>query len=153
MGQSLTQMPKKTDFKICGWEISIMEHKARGSEGLYGRIVFIVEDPESNRDTIQQFEKYGISFEAAIECCAEELEENPGVLAWFISWEYDMGDSGFIAGFSESEAGRSTATQLMEKIRSCDNWVELYDELHHSSRFQKEMKSKILKELEQCPKV
>ena len=105
-----------------------------------------------------QFEKHGINFEAAIECCCGELEENEQILACAIYWSYDelekikmhplddMPDA--ILVFSRSAAGRKIAAQLIEKIRSCDNWEELYDVFHYTNKFYNDVMSGIEDELE-----
>ena len=150
MPPNMLQLPKEADFLICGWQIYIQNHRAVKGYNLFPRIMGIIRSVNSDRQTLTEFEKHGISYEAAIECCAEELEENPGVLVWFISWMYVIRNSKEpTVGFSKSKRGRFIADQLVEKIRNCDGWVELYDELHHSSRFQKEMKKRIIKELKE----
>ena len=155
MTQSLTQLPKDATFRIAGWTIIIRNHEVMYIHGLIGEMMNIIHVGESDRDTLYQFEKHGISFEMAIEYCAKELEENSDVLKLFISRYYDMCDSiSLDVGFSKSDAGRIIAGQFVEKIRSCDNWEELYNELHLTSMFQKEMKNKIKREMEQqCRKV
>ena len=158
MSQSLTQLPKTADIEIQGWHttwtLKIRNNKPDDEEGLFSEIMWIITESDPGNQILNKFEKHGISFEMAIECCAQELEENPKVFEYFIIWEYSMGDSEeLVASFSESVAGRTIAGQFVEKIRSCNNWEELYNEFHRTSKFQQDIKSRILKELEQCRKV
>ena len=158
MPQSLTQLPEMTDMKILGWEIKIRNHNVLGyfDSGLFAIIMGIMDDYDCDRKTLYQLEKHGISYEAAIECCVREIEHISSVFTGFI-WRhcepFKMIDINVeknyekVHDFSESVGGRMIADQIVEKIRSCENWGELYDELHMSSRFQKEMENRIKKEI------
>ena len=170
MPQSLTRLPQEADFKILGWEVIIQDHEMKNWNGIFDIIINIVNDSGSQRDTLYQFEKHGISFEMAIERCVQELEYSVEILARIIAWDSFIKDiaekvekisgskctSGCISlrKFSESVEGRATVDQLVEKIRSCNNWGELYDEMHQDSQFNKDIESRIIMELkEQCRKV
>ena len=149
MPQNLIQMPKDAEFEICGWLIEIRNHAVMLMDGLFGMMMHIIKDEGSDKQTLYQFEKYGVSFEAAIECCAWELENGVDVLARAISDKYrlwralpkNIGHSEH--DFSESAAGRAVADQYIEKIRSCDNWGDLYAELHPTSKFSMDINTKI----------
>ena len=164
MGQSLIQMPKEAKFEIAGWPIRIRRYMATNVDGLSGRIWHIIQDGDSDRQSLYQFEKRGVSFEAAIECCVSEMEHDGNMLTNII-WHGNILKSVFhpsqmlntrskCKDFSESMAGRKIAEQFIEKIRSCDNWGELYDEMQMTSKFNQDMKNRIIYELEQqCRKV
>ena len=152
MPQSLTQLPKTADVDIAGCDIYIRDHKVVTADGLFGAITWIVSDGDSNRETLYQFEKYGINFESAIECCAHELECDVRVLIYAImqyapSLLEDRRE--LLADFLESRAGRAIADMYAEKIRSCSNWGELYDEMDHKSKFQKDVGNKINADVDQ----
>ena len=169
MPQSLTQLPQYVEFEIGACVVKIHDHRVVYLGGLFARIRCVINNEFSHRAMLQQFEKYGVSYEAAIECCAVELEQNAEILAYLIGPEMLVDTQKtlgirpaismkngweLILDFSESEAGRAIAGQYIDKIRSCDDWGELYDELHVSSRFQKEMENRIKKEVkQQCRKV
>ena len=150
MPQSLTQLPEEADIRIARKNVTIQNHKVLERGGLTGRIRLIIEDENSDIQSLYQFEKHGVSYEAAIEYCAQEFEEDAVILANFIVRNLNERRA---LSFSESVAGRKIAEQFIEKIRSCDNWGELYEELHRSSRFHQEIVDKISTELEQCRKV
>ena len=129
-----------------GWSIKMYNHKIADGDTLFGSIIWIIKLDDGNQ-MLNKFEKHGISFETAIERCAKELEENPGVLEFFITWDCGWKKSSqSAASFSESAAGRIIAGQFVEKIRSCGDWVELEDELDMSSRFRKDMYNRIIGE-------
>ena len=163
MPQSLILLPERANIRILGWGIEIREHKVVGWGGLWGRIINIIEDTESHRGTLYQLEKHGLGYEAAIEWCARELEDNAYILAQFIYLNYNtdriremVGENvmNIIHVFSKGVTGRKMADQFTEKIRSCENWQELYDELHPASKFNLDMKNKITVELKrQCLRV
>ena len=109
-----------------------------GFYGLFDKIMCIVQDSHSDVHTLTQFEKYGISFEATIEYCAKEIEYKEARLVRIIYKICSLDETGDITtNISESEiqdlsksvSGRKMAEQLIEKIRSCSNWEELYIEM------------------------
>ena len=159
MPQSLTRLPEEVEFKIGEWHVTVQNHVITEDMGLFGIIMNIVTSSDLDRKALLEFEKRGISFEAAIECCVEEIENNTDILAKVLWWHYDTYkisempcDHRYLNptyDFSKRDAGRKIAVQLVEKIRSCENWGELYDELNLKSQFQKEMEYKIISEVKE----
>ena len=163
MPQSLIHLPESADFVILGCHITIWNHKITSWDGLVGRITDIIRSGNSDRDTLYQFEKHGISFETAIRNCIMELKDDADILGWMIRRHYDIsrinGNTAddtrdIILDFSKSEAGRIMAAHIIEKIKRCNSWQKLYSELHQRSEFSEDMKNKIIGELkQQCRKV
>ena len=162
MPQSLIQMPKTADFKISRWDITIRNHKVVNSDGLFGIMVDIIHKGPVDMEKLAEFEKQGISYEMVIEYCAQEMESNTKILGDLIYWYYclDIWNGKIkeryfdeVTRFSEGVTGRSMAEQLVEKIRSCDDWGELCRELNMTSKFQQGMEKRIKQELKQCRKV
>ena len=170
MPQSLTQLPETADLQIDEWPICIRDHKVLDDDGLFGEIMGIVNSLYVDRNELKQLEEHGISFEAAIECCAGELGGNEKIHGWrllrFINWHpedmeechtsyriMDKYGDALTLNFSNSTAGRRIADEIVEEIRQCENWGELYDKLHMTSRFQKDINNKIRRKMEQCLKV
>ena len=161
MPQSLTQLPETASFEIGGCHVKIDDHKVV-DWFLFVYVWSIINEVDSDLQTLTEFEKHGISFESLIEYCVHELECKEYALTKLI-WHNDLGECSMkdsVAGiwetnhnYSKSVEGRNIAEQLVEKIRSCDDWNELYEEIHWKSKFHKYMKSKIIKELEQCLRV
>ena len=180
MPQSLTQLPETAEFEIGGWCLVIRDHKVVSDGGLWEFINHVVNNIRGQ--SLYQFEKHGISFEAAIEYCAYEYENYAEPLTNLIFWQYNIesyktdiirqyltlrnypfGQYNIesyktdsrgsclqnIDDFSKSNAGRKIAAQYIEKIRSCDNWGDLYDEMRLTSRFNKDVKNRIIQELEE----
>ena len=163
MPQSLTRLPKTADIKMDNWDITIRNHKMVNTVGMFPKIMSIIDDLKFNVQTLYQLEVHGISFEMVIENCVDGLENNVGVLADYIwgdncrnsDWIATIGDSSWdqVLVFSKSVAGRNIAEQFIEKIRSCDDWQQLCEEMRLTSRFSRDMRQKILKEWEQCRRV
>ena len=158
MPQSLIQLPKDADFRILEHRIIIRDYRIQSGNGLFDMILYIVDGFSSDRQTLHQLEEHGISWEMAIEWCAWELEDQEQLVGDLICWSYNIDEIlreedlfKKITVFSRSDAGRALAYQFIEKIRSCDNWGELYDELQLSSKFQKDMKSRMIMGLRQQP--
>ena len=158
MPQNTIQLPKNAEFEIDGYGVTIQNHMVTNYGGLFGPIMYIVTCLDLPKNELVKFEKHGISYEAAIECCVLNLEKDAEVLTDLIYHDYDMKrvskngtDSNWkdLHIFSKSVAGRKIAGQFTEKIRSCDDWGQLYEEMHHTSKFYKDMKNKIKEEMKQ----
>ena len=157
MPQSLTQLPKTVKCEIGRLIVIINDHAVSGDKGFLNIIMVIISDSTSHRDILADFEKYGISFEMVIEACVRDLEDHTMPLAHLIYWHYSSKNTmkvlkdkkryRMILAFSESAAGKVVAEQIIEKIRSCDDWQELRDELHLQSEFQKGMRKKLKKKI------
>ena len=163
MPQDLTQLPAEAEFTIGGWIVKIQDHKCANDSSLFCIIVSNIYNQYFGRQTLRQFEEHGISFETVVENCVVELEGDTNTLTRAISWhsfingtEYSPLETNWnkIRNFSRGVAGRAVADQLVEKIRSCNNWEELYDELHLTSKFNKALVSRVKREMkQQCRKV
>ena len=157
MPQSLTGLPQTADIKINGYVITIRDHKVKYWYGLYYQIMSIVEKSNTNRHTLTQFEKYGISFEAAIEYCVAELEHDTYAFSELILYIYLWKNEGLSKNitdykhkcdvFSASMEGRKIVEQLVEGIRNCNDWGELYDQVNLSTKFHKDIKKRISMEI------
>ena len=154
-------LPESADIKILQGRITVREHmvvKNWYGEGLFGTIMSIARDPDSHREILSKFEDYGISYMAVIDYCTLEIRDDVDTLSNLIfvnharthkikeadaenNWKR-------INYFSASKKGRAIAGQIVEKIKSCDNWGELYAEMHPASEFQKETRRKIKEEME-----
>ena len=159
MSQSMTQLPKDAKFRMGGWNIKIQDHKVEYPYGLFDCIVDIISDYRSDRQTLYQFEEHGISWEMAIEECIRELEEDTKMFGESTYWHNNKGVTGnkYVdldsrIAFSESVAGRKIVRLVVEKIRSCDNWDDLYDEMQLTTKFHKDMRKRINKELKKQDK-
>ena len=141
MPQSLTQLPETAEFEIGGWRIIIRNHKYGYVMGLFGTILNMIVDKNLEKNILCEFEKQGISWEMTVEYCAYELEHDVDVLAYAIRRNVEIQKNSWdeTCDFLKSDVGRKIASQYIEKIRSCDNWRDLYDELNFTSQFQKGM--------------
>ena len=162
MVQSMTQLPKTADVQILGLSVTIRDHKVVNINGLFDRIMCIIQSSNSDRRTLCQLEKHGIGFEAVIEYCAQEIQSDSIKLADIINWQYDSWEDikpdmlfkeSIVLVFSKNGISSSIADQIEEKIRDCDDWGELYDEMHPTSEFIKDIENRIRKNVQQCHKV
>ena len=151
--QEIVQLVKEADFWIGESQITIKNHKVIDFHGLLSTIIGIT--AEHDRNTLSRFEDHGISLEAVIECCVDEVENNPAKLSRIIIWKY--GDIYYndeimnkTLAFMKSDAGIIFAEQLIEKIRDCKNWADMYDLIQKDSKFHKDMKKTIEKVLKSC---
>ena len=144
-------------MKIGGWSIHIDDHEVVGVDGLFGNIMYIIIYKYSSWKTMADFENHGISFEAAVEECVRELE-NKYILAIISNYLCDFREivsdakknlKDMRINFSRSKTAQDIADQFVEKIRSCENWQELYAELHPTSKFNKEMRRRAIMEIKQ----
>ena len=153
MAQNIVDIPESADVQIAGWRMIIQNHKIQEFDKLFCKMMQIADDRNCTRKTLTEFEKYNISYETAIEYSADELENNMNTLAEVIHWYYNddfiekMGTNGKwdeLLRFSKSNAGRNIADDIIDKIRNCENWEELYDEIHTGSKFNKDMKKTVM---------
>ena len=159
MPQNMIELPQEAEFDIEGFHVVIQNHRVKTYDhSLLGAIIMITRNTSIDVNTLQQFERHGISYEAAVEECAYELENNASALAWVIYWSHDSArikdattgnTREEVDIYAASDRGRKIAAQYIEKIRSCDDWQQLYEQLHYNSPFQKEMEGKVLAEIEQ----
>ena len=159
MPQSLTQLPKTADIVIGECKTIIRNHMPHKNHNLTVKITDIIRWSPYNRELLAEFEKYGVSFEAAIEYCVHELEDDLwDTVGRLIYWNYNLKkiygigidkEWNIILSFSKSAAGRKIAEMYIEKFRNCNSWEELYIELHMTSKFQQDMKSRVIREIEQ----
>ena len=162
MTQGLVGLPESADIKIGDCEIEIRNHKLTNDAGLFGKMLEVIQLSNSDRYTLAEFEDHQISFETAIECCANELEDNIWVMALAMFYKYGIceiidadEENGRAVAYiySKGDTGRQVAHQIIEKIRDCANWTELYDTLHQDSKFQKKTRKRIKEEIKQWYKV
>ena len=158
MPQSLIQLPKEADI-IAGYKgtlLSIRNHKVVPTGTLFEWILRLIWNHNSWGNAVTLMEKKGLMFEAVIECCVRELEDDTGLLARVGLWDQDIwyavnppdnADANY--AFSESDAGRNIAAQLIDKIRSCNDWEQLRSEMNHTSGFYQDLKVRYIKEWEQ----
>ena len=158
MPQSIVRLPESTEIRIPKWDIVIENHRVVSEMGLFGGIGHILDNSREDETTLELFEEGGISYESFIEYCVEELDEEPTTLAYAILrldgilqtiGSYSDSRFGRIVNFSASEAGRSIAVDIIDKIRDCHNWREFYNELHETGKFQKDMADRVTKEWNQ----
>ena len=155
MHQSLTRLPESLEFKIGVLQITIHNHQVMYA-GLLSAVIHIVLESKHDSQVLCQFEKYGISFESVVEYCSEELECDAKVLARIICLNYYENKNRYdpsqtdllkIQMYSASEAGRKMADQHIDKIRSCDNWEDLYYKTHEISELCKKTNDEIFNEV------
>ena len=104
----------------------------------------LTNNPDTDTRILSEFEKYGISYEAAIEECVKDLEYSP-IRIIHIICNGDIWD--VMVSAVKRKVCMAITDQYIDKIRSCGNWQELYDEMHQTSEFQKNMKKKIKEEM------
>ena len=155
MPENLLQLPATAKFMIGQRNIAIRDHRVLQIDGLFGRILSIINDSNSNMETLLEFEGHKINFETAIEECAYELQVHAQILMDVIWWHYDSAsEHDACLDFSAGDRGRMIADIFIEKIRSCDDWQDLYEEMQLTSKFNRDMRNMVETELEQqCPKV
>ena len=85
---------------------------------------------------VSELEKAGVSYEAAIEYCIGELEDNTEILERVMWWHYNI-QLGIIERrrFSKSVAGRKIADYIIQDMRRCNNWKDLTETMKKSDSY------------------
>ena len=153
MPQSLTRLPEAVHIRIGIWEIEIVNYKIKKGKSFLGFMMDIIAS-YNWKEFVDEMQKHGISYESVIETCAEEIEHNNGVFANIAAFHYKAlktHDDSKI--FSKSVAGRRIADEIIERMRQCENWQELYSIMIKESETSKDIRNKIVKEWDmQCKK-
>ena len=159
MVQSLVRLPENADIKIGRWYVSIKNHRVVTTCGLLGRILGMIDDPDTDIGILSEFEKHGVSYEAVIEECVAEFDRI-SVIKYIMRFVYKFKMNGVYVeedqeifnSFSKSDIGVTLEDKLVDKIRSCRNWDELYNEFHSTSKFSIDLKKIIKEEITQWHK-
>ena len=162
MPQSLTQLPKEIDVDIDHmWHVPIKNHLIERPDYLLYTVTCVIDSPRTDKNTLFQFEAFGVNYESFTVACSDILKNDPvGSLCRVLFFHYGMcnyltdmpnGQSerrhDLIFRLLKSRLGKIYADILVEKIRSCDNWDDLYEEMHHTSKFHKYMRGRIEEEI------
>ena len=145
--QSLIRLPKDLVISIAGAVLKIENHRVKTpSNGLMAFMLDLCRFRTAKQ--MAEMEKT-IQFEAVIEYCAEEMDENHGLLAGIIVLHYgaSLKDWNEFVEFSNSIGGRLVAGRLVEKIRNCDDWEEFWVELQVKSQFNADIKQTITRSM------
>ena len=173
--QSLVRLPETVDLKINDTSLHIRDHRVASGYGLYVWVSDIIQYIDSQRCKNSEFtyddwntvvtnmEKQGLVYEAVIEWCVQELENKTDILEHIVYFHYNITriqrktpiaiSLEVLSDFLKNDRGRSIANQLIEKIRSCDDWQDFYDEMRLTSRFNMDLKNRIQREVDQCLKI
>ena len=156
MPQRIVQLPKKAEFEIMGCPIIINDHRIMNYCDIFDEVMNIIQHSDYDRHALDQFEKYGVCFKDAIKYYIRELKYDTKSLVYVVFRHYNVHKNtrkqnndlwDIIRDFSESEAGAMITRRFIDKINNCGNWGELYSEMHNTSRFSLDLKSRIIWEL------
>ena len=168
MVQSIARLPESAKGIFRYHHLEIKNHVVYTLYGLFFFTVLIIRN-EDKKKIVDWFKSNHVSFEAVIEQCIQELEDDhPAARLNMIEAHYPWSHSnelGFfnveqwggawgkiISQFSKTSAGRWIADQYVEKLRTCRNWNMFTDTLDMKGVFQQEMKQKIREEIIQWHK-
>ena len=146
MPQSLIQLPETVD--ITGEsDLHIRNHEVVDWGGLLYWILTII-NRKVWKTSVTEMEKHGISYEMVVECCVHELEHDTELLTWMMMIHYNVGPNLHLhAEYSERIAGRKIAGEIVDAIRTCNDWTDLHDTMQQKSGFSKDMAEKIREDL------
>ena len=154
MTQSMTRLPKSAEIQALGNTLVIKDHVITSEWNLIEWIFQVInyQDRDIWNNMVKDLDANKLSYEAAIECCAQEIEDDYDTFGNIIYCHYDIKKytcrdaeehlQAVLAG-SHSQECIKISEQFMEKIRSCDNWGDLYDEMQSTSKFIENMKKQI----------
>ena len=102
---------------------------------------------------LPQLKKHGISFEAVIEYCVTELEEQNTLRENIVSWHFNVymeieyDDKNSKIKYETSQETLQIREQIIEEMRNCSDWDDLRRSFNEESRFSKDMKEQIKKQM------
>ena len=168
MAQSLVQLPETAEISCFGTWLKIENHGVVNNDGLYNWILGSISCGEWN-DVLPQMKQQNISFEAVIETCIEELDDTINFVPIVNRYHDDDIDKSAIEDatsardiamktfgdkyeaiveFAWSNAGKELASDIIDKIRDCHNWNELY--IFANDKFHGKVEQRIMNGIKQC---
>ena len=139
MVQEIVKLPETASISI-GWrDLVIDNHKVTSEEGMFYWAVAVVAGYDWDV-AVSRMIRQKISYEAFIECCAAELENDINTLANMAWWHTDMKNRIECNAFVSSPGGKNIAMEIVEKIRGCDNWNEFRVLFQEESDFKDELR-------------
>ena len=154
MVQGIALLPEFARVDKPNFLLEIKDHKIHitypytASTNLFGWMVYASNDKEwKNIKTDMQLQK--ISYEAIIEQCAAELEEDPHIPYNVHSFIYDVREYSYnTIAFSASEAGEKIMQSIVSEIRNSTSYEEFATIFNVKGVFITDIKNRIRKEVE-----
>ena len=155
MTQNMTGMPETAEFRVRGYLVTIENHEVENWGGLLD-IMWCVTNVDRDKDILSKFEKHGVSFAAAIKCLIQETSSKNDMIARALQRHYGtcvveseiINQRDKIIVFIKNPQGELMMKQFTDKIKKCNNWIELYDVLDLTSRFQRDAAETIRNKVE-----
>ena len=147
MVQDIVGLPEKAELKVEDWYLKIENHQVVTKTG--GLLLWMLHTIRNDHwnEAVRKMKKAAISYEAVIEqCCAEmENEEN---IAWLIGFYSDFYlDGKDRTEFINSPAGMQITRDVIDKIRDCEDWSEFCDVMQWGDNFQQEIGRRSLEQI------
>ena len=146
--QNIAGLPESATIHALGADLVIENHKIESGWNLLRWLKRVIETSKDDWNNLKaEMVYHDVSYEAAMEQCIMELENiHVGPLwirSWYSSYDTQHGTRGEKLPVLDSLIDHEITDRFTDKIRDCTNWDELYGELHHKSRFSKDMKKQI----------
>ena len=141
MVQNLVQLPETANIIINGFQLYIENHRIWSGYLLEWSLEIM--NQHVWNQAVAEMQSAGISFEAFVETCADEIDSNYMVQIALLKSHYGiMRTWGKWRRFTKSDAGIEFARIFTDKIRDCSDWKEFHEHMHSQSKFQKYMGKK-----------
>ena len=152
MVQNITNFPKNVSIQIDDNGIQIRDHKPAPRWEMFDSMMRAVAS-KTYWDLVTAMESAGISYDAVIEQCVDELESPTlKMRMWITILVHDIDVFTSVHKmFAESDTGLEIGDEYVDMIRSCGNWGEFYHNMNPKSRFHKHMKRRIRREMKGLP--
>ena len=147
MMPELVQLPENTHIRSVGrFTLVIENHVVTSRPALFVWALHIMRVGHWDR-ALLEIKSSNISYEAFVECCAAELEDDNTVFINTLDEIFRLSYMGHVAEFSTSYFGRRFAEKLAEKLRGCDGWSSFYLTMNGNSNFILDMVEAIKKDM------
>ena len=147
-------LPKTAEIKCIGTGyLEIKDHKVvnwRGGimEWLTNVLLFYGHSGQYDNAVTQMIQQ-GFKFEGVKEQCILDLQNEKKLEE--ILWQYvqDKGTQQKIQKLVKSETGKNIARDIIEMIKTCDNWDQFFVEMRKESAVQKKIRARIIRGIKQ----
>ena len=146
MAQNIVRLPESAVINAGRWLLTIKNHAVITKYGLFTGIAGAIREGHWD-EVLKQLKSGEFSYESVLEQCVAEIETNQKAFTYAIWWNYDA-DLTYTKAkeFIKTDAGVSLGIKIVDNIRDCSNWDELYKELHPKSKFSRDIQKIIKRE-------
>ena len=151
MEQNIVRLPETAEINIDNSWLIIENHKVKKGMQLFIWMQGLAKN-EEQYETLDEFEKWGITYEAFIEQCVMELEEDSVVFQTMENWEYcdNYTNDRVRLDVANTPAAAEIISDMVDHIRDCNDWEDFFELINPESDFSTYIAEELKFEARKC---